>query len=61
VPQEKGGDSGNVKSYFNMLSSVISYAGSEWSFAQVKWAEAETQNLSKTIATICKGKVRVIT
>lgn len=26
----------NTKSYFSALSSLVSYAGSEWSFAQVK-------------------------
>ena len=30
------GNSGNTKSYFSALSSVVSYAGSEWSFAQFK-------------------------
>ena len=30
------GASGNTKSYFSALSSMVSYAGSEWSFAQFK-------------------------
>lgn len=28
--------SGNTKSYFSALSSMVSYAGSEWSFAQFR-------------------------
>ena len=46
-----------------MLSSVVSYAGSEWSFAQVKIdaAAGHKNNLSKTISTVHKGKVRILT
>jgi len=33
VPSSKEDASGNTKSMFSMLSSVVSYAGSEWSFA----------------------------
>ena len=31
-----GSASENTKSYFNLLSSVVNYAGSEWSFAQFR-------------------------
>jgi len=63
VPNSKEGDNGNTKSYFSMLSSVVSYAGSEWSFAQVKIdaAAGHKNNLSKTISTVHKGKVRILT
>ena len=33
VPAKQGEDAGNTKSYFSMLSSIISIAGDEWSFA----------------------------
>jgi len=41
VPQEKGGDAGNTKSYANMLSPLSTFAGSEWSFAKVRFKECE--------------------
>jgi len=61
VPQKKNEASGNTKSYFSMLSSVVSVAGSEWSFAQVKVERPATNNLNKPIAAVYKGKVRILT
>jgi len=58
-----------------VLSSFSDYAGSEWSFAQLKFKECDTyksilwslyppnlepEYLSKTICTFYKGKVHVL-
>jgi hypothetical protein len=42
---------GNTKSYFSALSSVVSFAGSEWSFAQFRLNPAQTapQDLKATV------------
>jgi hypothetical protein len=63
IPKGKGESSGNTKSMFSMLSSVVSHAASEWSFAQIKYAENPNmpKNLSKTIACVVQGKVRILT
>ena len=63
VPTGKGEASGNTKSMFSMLSSVVSAASSEWSFAQVKYEENPNmpKNLIKTIACVHKDKVRILT
>ena len=59
----------------NVISSFSTYAGSEWSFAQLKFKECDTyksilwslypsdlepEYLGKTIGTVYKGKVHVL-
>lgn len=44
----KIGQKGNQTSYFSMMSPVISYCGSEWSFANV-WLENEFHPIASII------------
>ena len=39
----------NTKSYFSALSSLVAYAGSEWSFAQVKVPDHSAEATTKAV------------
>ena len=55
--------SGNTKSYFSALSSMVSIAGSEWSFAQFRLDPKEEQHDSESDmhSIIKNGVLHVIT
>lgn len=59
VPQAEA-PGGNVTSYFSMLSSVVSLAGSEWSFAQFKLDPEEISPFG-TKAVVYQGHLHVLT
>ena len=54
--------SGNTKSYFSALSSVVSFAGSEWSFAQLRLEQnVQIDEFSRVTACIKDKQVYTIT
>jgi hypothetical protein len=59
VPQENTA-TGNTKSYFSALSSLVSLAGSEWSFAQFK-LDAEEISDRGTKAVVYDEYLHVLT
>ena len=55
-------ESGNTRSYFSALSSMVSYAASEWSFAQLRLEQdSQIDEMSELAARVCGSKVYALT
>jgi len=55
----KNKETGNTKSYFSALSSMVTYAGSEWSFAQFRLNPAQT-SAQEIKATVYNGFLHIV-
>lgn len=61
VPNADGkADAGNTKSYFSAMSSLVSFAGSEWSFCQFVIGQEDVSEQG-TCAVVSNNGLHVLT